>query len=90
MRPNHDQYFLEMLELVAARSTCCRRSVGAILVDERNRILATGYNGTPQNFGHCTKESPCPGGSDSAGDTSRCLAVHAEVNAILQCHRMDL
>jgi len=89
-RPSHDEYFLSILELVAARSTCMRRSVGAILVDEQHRILATGYNGPPRGRPHCTVSHPCPGAKDPAGDTRKCMAVHAEVNAILQCHRLDL
>ena len=72
-----------MLELVAKRSTCARRRVGAIVTDERGRVLATGYNGVPSGFDHCT-ETPCAGTQDAAGDTRNCLAVHAEQNALLQ------
>lgn len=87
MRPSHDAYFLQMLALVASRSTCPRRSVGAILVSDENVVLATGYNGVPRGFDHCT-EHPCPGVLDEKGETSRCHAVHAEVNAVLQCSRL--
>lgn len=89
MRPSHDDYFLKILELVAARSTCARRAAGAIIVSEHNHILATGYNGVPQHFPHCI-ESPCEGVEDEPGNSSRCLAVHAEQNAIIQCDRLDL
>lgn len=89
MRISHDEYFLNMLDLVASRSTCPRRSVGAIIVDAHNTVLSTGYNGVPRGFDHCT-DNPCPGRHDQAGDSSRCLAVHAEQNALLQCHRPDL
>ena len=78
-----------MLELVSARSTCARRAVGAIIVDKKHRVLATGYNGPPSGFKHCI-DSPCLGANDPPGDSSRCDAIHAEVNAILQCHRLDL
>ncbi len=84
-RLTHDQYFLEMAELVARRSTCIRRAVGAIIVDREHRVLSTGYNGVPRNLDHCT-ERACPGAGDPKGDTSRCEAVHAEVNAVLQCN----
>lgn len=86
-RPNKDSYFLQMLELVASRSTCGRRSVGAIITDFDGHILSTGYNGVPRNFPHCI-DTPCEGRNDPAGDTRRCLAVHAEQNALLQC--MDI
>ena len=51
-RPSWDEYFLEMASLVSKRSTCLRRSVGAVLVREK-RILATGYNGAPSGLKHC-------------------------------------
>lgn len=90
MRDNRDTYFVKMLDQVCSRSTCVRRSVGAIITDERGRILSTGYNGPPSGFDHCTQETPCPGAFDIKGDTRRCMAVHAEQNALLQCWRLDL
>ena len=53
-RPPWDKYFLDIAKLVATRSTCLRRHVGALLVKER-RILATGYNGTPIKITHCSE-----------------------------------
>lgn len=87
-RLGHDEYFLAILKLLSARSTCRRRAVGAIIVDGDHKILSTGYNGVPVGFSHCI-DRPCPGANDSAGDTSRCMAVHAEQNALLQCSRLD-
>ncbi len=89
MRLTHDEYYLKMLEIVAARSTCVRRAVGAILVDERYKVLSTGYNGVPSGFSHCI-DVPCLGAQDIPGDSSRCMAIHAEVNVIVQCARLDL
>jgi len=89
LRPNRDEYFAAMLRLVAVRSTCVRRAVGAILVDADGRILSTGHNGVPPKFPHCT-ETPCPGAKDPSGDTRHCLAIHAEMNALIQCWRRDL
>jgi dCMP deaminase len=83
-RPNPDTYFLDMLKLVASRSTCARRQVGAIIVSVDNYVLATGYNGVPRGFVHCI-DQPCLGANDKAGNSERCLAVHAEINALLQC-----
>lgn len=92
MRDSKDTYFIKMLELVAARSTCARRSVGAIITDVNGYVLATGYNGTPVGFEHCVRGGDylCPGADDRTGDSRRCLAVHAEQSALLQCHRGDL
>lgn len=89
LRLSHDEYFVSMLRLVAARSTCPRRQVGAIITDDKGHVLATGYNGVPSGFPHCTDE-PCLGAEDPMGDTSRCEAIHAEANALLQCFRIDL
>jgi len=88
-RKTRDEYYLELLTLVAGRSTCGRRAVGAIITTYDGQILSTGYNGVPRRFPHCT-EVECPGRHDEAGNTDRCEAVHAEVNAVLQCKRLDL
>lgn len=83
-RPSNDEYYLKLLKGVASRSTCGRRKVAAILVDENHRVLAMGFNGVPKGFPHCI-DHPCDGVNDPSGDTSRCLAVHAEINALLTC-----
>ena len=45
-------YFMNIAHLVAERSTCLRRRVGAVAVKDK-RILATGYNGAPSKVAHC-------------------------------------
>lgn len=89
MRPDIDAYFITMAKLVATRSTCIRRSVGCVLVDKRNHVLATGYNGVPAGSPHCNEPDGivCPGAKAPSGtQLDSCMAVHAEQNAILQCH----
>lgn len=83
MRPNLDEYYMRMVALVATRGTCPRRKVGAVLVDDRGKLVATGYNGPPAGMIHCI-DTPCMGANDTSGDNRRCEAVHAEMNAILQ------
>lgn len=71
--------------MVAKRSTCLRRQVGAILVKEK-RILATGYNGAPAGLKHC-KEVGCLRVDSSVPSGTRhelCRGLHAEQNAIIQ------
>ena len=43
MRPDIDTYFMKMARVVAERSTCLRRQVGAVLVKD-SHVLSTGYN----------------------------------------------
>jgi dCMP deaminase len=54
MRPGWDEYFMHVAETVAARATCPRASVGAVLVRD-HRILTTGYNGAPRHVAHCSE-----------------------------------
>jgi len=90
-RPNQkertpwDSYFMKIAELVAERSTCLRRKVGAVLVQDR-RILATGYNGAPKELTHC-EEIGCLREKlkIKAGERIEiCRGVHAEQNALVQ------
>ncbi len=84
-RPSWDEYFMEIACLVARRSTCLRRRVGAVLVKDKN-ILATGYNGTPSGIRHCD-ETGCLREQQQVPSGQRhelCRGLHAEQNAIIQ------
>lgn len=84
-RPSWDEYFLELAHLVAKRSTCLRRSVGAVLVKDK-RILATGYNGAPRGLAHCL-DTGCLRDKLKIPSGERhelCRALHAEQNALIQ------
>ena len=101
LRPTVDEYFMRMAFLVASRATCLRRSVGCVLVDARNHVLATGYNGRPIGMSHCNHvglikrldgsveniyQNACAGANEPSGtNLGLCEAVHAEQNALLQC-----
>jgi dCMP deaminase len=85
IRPSWDEYFMGITHLVARRSTCLRRQVGAILVKDKN-ILATGYNGAPSGVAHCL-EVGClreKMGVPSGERHELCRGLHAEQNAIIQ------
>lgn len=87
-RPSWDDYFMQIVEDVATRSTCRRRKVGAILVKDK-RIIATGYNGGPTGLAHCL-EIGCLReqlGIPSGQQHELCRGVHAEQNAIIQAAR---
>lgn len=84
-RPEWSEYFMAITKMVAKRSTCLRRQVGAILVKEK-RILATGYNGAPAGLKHCD-EVGCLRQDTSIPSGQRhelCRGLHAEQNAIIQ------
>lgn len=55
LRPHIDLYFTRMANLVATRSTCARRAVGCVLIDARQHVLATGYNGVAMGVPHCNE-----------------------------------
>jgi len=84
-RPSWDSYFMQLAFVVAGRSTCLRRQVGAVMVKEK-QILSTGYNGSPSGLLHCD-EVGCLRQSLSIPSGERheiCRAVHAEQNALVQ------
>ena len=84
-RPSWEQYFMDITLLVAKRSTCLRRSVGAVIVKNK-RILTTGYNGAPSNIKHCI-EAGCLREDLNVASGERhelCRGIHAEQNAIIQ------
>ena len=76
---------MDITRLVARRSTCVRRAVGAVLVKDK-RILATGYNGAPVGVAHCA-ETGCLRARLQVPSGERhelCRGIHAEQNAIIQ------
>jgi dCMP deaminase len=87
-RPSWDEYFMQIAGVVAGRSTCLRRSVGAVLVKDK-RLLATGYNGAPSGLAHCV-DVGCRREADKVPSGQRaeiCRGLHAEQNALLQAAR---
>jgi dCMP deaminase len=79
-RISWDRYFMNLAVQAATRSTCPRKSVGAVIVRDK-AILATGYNGSIRGLPHCS-EIGCLIENDHCVRT-----VHAEANAILQAAR---
>lgn len=76
---------MDITKLAARRSTCIRRSVGAVIVKDQ-RILATGYNGAPAGVTHCSATG-CLRAKLNVPSGQRhelCRGIHAEQNAIIQ------
>lgn len=86
MRKSWDEYYMEIANVVATRSTCLKYHVGAVLVRD-NRILGTGYNGPPAKMPHCDELNFCEARERAREriDNHCVKAVHAELNAILHC-----
>ena len=84
MRANWNQYFMEIAYDVAARSTCDRLHVGAVITNDQKRILATGYNGSMAGMPHCEDEG-------CRIESGHCVnTIHAEMNAIAQAAKSSI
>lgn len=99
-RPTWDTYFIKLCDWSARRSNCkiifllilqfqgMKRRVGCILV-KNNRIIATGYNGTPRGVRNCN-EGGCPrcnSGMKCGSALDQCFCIHAEENALIEAGR---
>ena len=91
-RPSWDEYFLGIMHMVGARSTCDRGRSGAVIVKDK-RILSTGYVGSPAGTAHCDDVGhemhtvTHPDGTQSR----HCIrTAHAEQNAIAQAARVGV
>jgi len=89
-RPTKREHFFNRAKVVAERSTCLRRRVGAIIVNKDGVELSSGYSGAPRNMEHCTDIGEClridlkiPSGQHY----ELCRSVHAEQNAIINAAR---
>ena len=85
-------YYLGIAAEVARRSTCLRRQYGAVIV-KNDEIVATGYNGAPRGESNCCDLGKCwrethniPHGEQY----EKCVAVHAECNAIISASRNEM
>lgn len=89
MRVSKENYYLDIAQTVAERSTCLRRKFGSIIVKD-DSIISTGYNGAPRgrknciDLGHCTREEL---GIPRGERYEMCRSVHAEANAIIAAAR---
>ena len=92
MRKNKDEYYLNIAAEVAKRSTCLRRQYGAIIVNN-DEIIRTGYNGAPRGELNCCDKGYCWREANNiphGEQYEKCVAVHAEMNAIISAARKDM
>ena len=87
IRPNWDEYFLNLLEPIGARATCNRGRSGSVIVSPDHTILATGYVGSPPGQPHCDEVGHLMKTvtHEDGHQSQHCMrTLHAEENAILQ------
>lgn len=92
MRASKKARYLGIAAEVAKGSTCLRRQYGAIIVRE-DEIIATGYNGAPRGDANCCDVGACwreAHGIPHGQQYEKCVAVHAEMNAIISAARRDM
>lgn len=84
-RPDWDHYFMKIATVVATRGNCLRRQVAAVIVKDQ-RLISTGYNGTPRGVKNCFEGGceRCAGDAPSGTSLGECICCHAEENAITQ------
>jgi len=82
-RPSKDQNYLDIALKIAERSTCLRTCYASVIVKD-NKIIGTGYNGSPVNEPNCIDTGICRReGLPSRTRYELCAAVHGEINAIM-------
>ncbi len=91
-RVSKENYYLDIAQTVATRSTCLRKSFGAIIV-KNDTILSTGYNGAPRGRLNCSDIGTCIRDELKIPRGERyelCRSVHAEANAIIAASRENM
>jgi len=82
-----DEYFMGVAILSAKRSKDPNTQVGACIVNKKNRIVGTGYNGLPSG---CSDDDFPWDKQGEFLETKYPYVCHAELNAILNNIGMDL
>ena len=88
-RVSKHNYYLDIAQTVAERSTCLRKKFGAIIV-KNDSIISTGYNGAPRGRKNCSDMGVCLRdklGIPRGERYELCRSVHAEANAIIAAPR---
>ena len=88
VRPSFDTYFMRLAWIAASRSNCMKAGIGAVIA-KGNRVLTTGYNGTPGGLLNCNEGGckRCNGNPAQGKDLDRCVCLHAEESALLEAGR---
>lgn len=91
-RISKENYYLDIAQTVAERSTCLRKKYGAIIV-KNDTIVSTGYVGAPRGRKNCSDLCRCMRDEMNIPRGERyemCRSVHAEMNAIINASREQM
>jgi dCMP deaminase len=86
VRPTIETTIFTIAQAWATRGTCCKKKVGAVIIDKNNNVLSSGYNGQPRGYPHCDDAYPCDA---FFNPKISCNAIHAEINALIRCLDVD-
>ncbi len=92
MRVSKENYYLDIAQTVAERSTCLRKHYGAIIV-KNDVIISTGYNGAPRGRINCSDLGGCFRDKLNIPRGERyelCRSVHSEQNAVIAASREQM
>lgn len=76
-RPTWDQYFMKIADIARRRSNCMKTSVGCVIVNKDNRVVSTGFNGTPKGLQSCYKMGCDRCNCNEGKQLDQCLCLHA-------------
>ena len=91
-RISKENYYLDIAQTVAERSTCLRNKYGAIIV-KNDVIVSTGYVGAPRGRKNCSDLGRCTRDEMNIPRGERyemCRSVHAEMNAVISASREQM
>jgi len=69
---------MKIADIARRRSNCMKSSVGAVIVNEENRVISTGYNGTARGLSSCFRDGCNRCNTNSSTGLDQCLCLHAE------------
>ncbi len=83
---NRAGIWMRVAKTIATMSTCPRRAVGAVILNDLGHVLATGFNGVPSGMTSCFTNDCGASREPTKDNLDKCLAIHAEQNALMQCN----
>jgi dCMP deaminase len=91
MQASWNNIWFNVAKTISTRSRCDRAQIGAIIINDDNRVISTGYNGAAAGYptdGGCNNWCDrAKGLTGLSGAYDGCPSIHAEANALLYVDR---